>query len=506
MILTRSWLGQGTVPRHFGAFPALVPCSNGATPRGLGGFLDVVVAAGTMVSMTATAGTRVHPPAGATKKQGALGPVDFGDAPPRSRPTVLVGIAVALWVALLGLALLVCVVLVGWVTAAHHSNALAPALAMAVAIWLLAQHCALAVPGGDVSVVPLGLSWLLGILLVRGGRQAARLTDARDLLDTAGVTVAIAVPYAVAAALLTKAVPDAGVRASALQGLVGAFVLSFVCAGFGALRETGGFSSLAARLPNWSRVLLRSAVSGFAVVIGVAAIGGALALIGHIHRAQVLSSSLHPGIPGTALLIVASIAYLPNAVAWVASLGAGPGFAVGTGTSVSLFGVHVGAVPALPLLAPLPNSGSVPAIAWLSILGPLAAGVVTGWLVARATSSDDVTPKDVALNSGTPNGAALKNDAGPTDVTPDNGAWWRRYRLLDAGLALAAGMVCAVLLGIVCWLSSGAFGPGRMAVVGPTGYWVGLAAAAEIGVVAAGTVVVVAWWSNRSKREQLATP
>jgi len=425
--------------------------------------------------MTTTAGTRVNPPSGPARRVQPPRTAAPDDQLPRRRPTVLVGVGVALWTALLGLALLVCVVLIAWITAAHHSNALAPALATAVAAWLLAQHCTLAVPGGDVSIVPLGLSWFLGALLVRGGRQAARLTGADGLRGAVAVTFAVVVPYAAAAGLLTHGVRDAGVQATPLHAVPGAFVLSVLCVGYGAARETHAVRPFIARLPDWCTVGLRSAGAACLVVVGVAAAGTGLALVGHLNRAQQLSDSLHPGLPGTALLAVVSLVYLPNAVIWTASFGAGPGFAVGTGTSVSLSGVHLGAVPALPLLAPLPQTGHAPVLGWLFFVGVLAAGAVAGWLVANRPAEE-------------------------------GDEWWERFRLRDAGLAAAAGVLSGVVVGALGWLSAGAIGPGRMSTVGPSAVRVGLAAAVEIGVVAALTLLAITWRAQGAIRSASGTP
>jgi hypothetical protein len=142
---------------------------------------------------------------------------------------------------------------------------------------------------------------------------------------------------------------------------------------------------------------------------------------------------------------------------------------VGTGTSVSLASVHLGAVPALPLLAPLPQTGQPPAASWLLFAGILGAGVLTGWLVARQAGD------------------------------PVADSWLRRWRMADAGFALGAGAGCGLVLGAVGWLSGGALGPGRMAEVGPHSVPFGLAAAAEVGVMAAATVIAFSWLAGRSR-------
>lgn len=420
------------------------------------------------VAMTTTAGTRLNSPSGPAKRVQPPRPAPPDDHLPRRHPIALVGAGVALWTVLLGLALIVCVVLIAWISAAHHSNALAPALATAVAAWLLAQHCALSVPGGEVSIVPLGLSWFLGALLVRGGRQAARLAGVADVRGVVAVTAAVAVPYGVAAGLLTRGVRDVGVQATAVHAVPGALMLALLCVGYGALRETNTLRPILDLLPSRATLLLKAAGAATAIVVGIAAAGTALVLVGHLDRAKQLSDSLHPGLPGTALLALVSLVYLPNAVVWTASFGTGPGFAVGTGTSVSLSGVHLGAVPALPLLAPLPQTGHAPLLGWLFFAGVLAAGLVTGWLVAKRADIDAGTE------------------------------WWQRYRLPDAGLALGAGAVGGVAIGVVSWLSAGAVGPGRMSVVGPSGARIGGAAAVEIGLAAAASVVAIAWRAQRS--------
>ena len=64
-------------------------------------------------------------------------------------------------------------------------------------------------------------------------------------------------------------------------------------------------------------------------------------------------------------------------------LAAGPGFLVGTGTLVSVHGVTLGAVPALPLLAALPDTQAVPLIGFVSQAIPAVAGLVAGGAVGR---------------------------------------------------------------------------------------------------------------------------
>lgn len=398
---------------------------------------------------------------------------DAGTDDPAPRPTALVGIAIALWTVALGLAFLVCLTLAAWVTAAHHDDAIRPAIATAIQAWLLAQHGSILLgSSGSISIVPLGLTFVLGMLLVRAGRRAARLSGAHDLLDAVTTSLAVALPYAVVAALLTSPARLGPARPAPLQALVGGFTLSVLCAGAGVLRETGQLSRLLGRIPAQLRRVARAGFAASAIVAGVAAGTVALALVAHAGRAAALTSSMHGGYSGAVLLAVVSVAYLPNAVAWGSALALGPGFAVGAHTSVMLTGVHLGAVPALPLLAPLPGSGSAPLPVWLMLAAPVSAGIVGGWSIARSQQVG-ARPGATTAASGEP--------------------WWLRHRLAESAWGGGVGVVSAALLGAFAWASAGSLGGGRMSVLGPSLWWVVLAAALEIGLVASATIWVCHW-------------
>ncbi|MGH8891388.1 MAG: cell division protein PerM [Acidothermaceae bacterium] len=386
------------------------------------------------------------------------------------RPAALVGIAVAAWTVALGLAVLICLTLAAWVTATYHDDAIRPALAAAVQAWLLAQHAAIGLGSGSVSIAPLGLTFFLATLLVHAGRQVVRLSGARDLLGAVTAASVLALPYAVIAALLTKAAEVGQVTVSPLRALAGAFVLAFVCALFGSLRETGQIEPLLDRMPDDVRAALRAGLTASAIVVGVGAIAVVLGLAAHAGRASQLASSLHGGFSGAVLMALICLAFTPNVVIWASAYALGPGFAVGAHTSVALGGVHVGAVPAVPLLAPLPDSGAAPLASWLMLTGPIAAGIVAGWLIARTQPQGSVAAE---------------------------APWWVRYRLPTAAWGFLAGTTCAAALGLLAGLSAGSLGGGRMSQLGPSPWWVLLAAVAEVGVLAAVTIWLLGWRSLR---------
>ncbi|PWW22852.1 hypothetical protein JD79_02015 [Geodermatophilus normandii] len=80
---------------------------------------------------------------------------------------------------------------------------------------------------------------------------------------------------------------------------------------------------------------------------------------------------------------------LPNAAAAALGVAAGPGFAIGAGTVVSVHGISLGPVPALPLLAALPDTQAVPLLAFVSQAVPVLAGLVAGAVLGRHLGDDD---------------------------------------------------------------------------------------------------------------------
>ena len=372
---------------------------------------------------------------------------------------------------MLGLACLVSLTLGAWVTATRHGNAVRPALATALQAWLLANHAGLAIAGGSVGIVPLGLTVALGALLVRGGRQVARLSGGKDLFDCLAAAFAVALPYGVIAALLTKPAAWDQVRPQPLQALAGGSLLALACALVGALRETGQRAVVVARVPTGVRRVLRAGLAATAVIVGFGAAVAGAGLAMHAGRAATVMSNLDGGVSASLLMAAVSVAYLPNVAIWGSAWSVGPGFAVGAKTSVTVSAVHLGALPTVPLLAALPANGTPPTLARLALLAPIGAGLLAGWLLARS--------RVPAVNA--------------------EGPWWERLRLTDAAFGLASGAVGGLLMGVLAWLSAGPLGPGRMAHIGPSAWRVGIAVLLEVGLPAAATTWLLGWRMLRSR-------
>jgi len=365
----------------------------------------------------------------------------------------LVGVLAALRAAALGLLTVMVLVLVAWATAADSGASATEAVAAGFAIWLVGHLARLSVPGGGFGLAPLGLTLLLAVLLYSSAVRAARAAQVRGRRAVGSLTVALAASYAAIAVVISLFARSAAVQPRPVTVFLGAGGLALIAGGAGAVRGSGRAVAWWSRIPTAGRLALTGAAGAVCVLLasGSLLVCAMLAL----HRGEVsgVVAGLDAGTSGTLLVLLICVLYAPTAVVWGTSYLVGPGFAVGTGTTVAISGVHLGAVPAVPLLAALPSSRDTGAAWPLMVAATLAAGLVSGVLVDRAARRDPRQP----ISS------------------------WRDL-LRVAGLT---GAVTGLALGALAAASTGPAGPGRLAHTGPAPWWVALAAAGTTAVVVA---------------------
>src|SRR5699024_4728021 len=175
-----------------------------------------------------------------------------------------------------------------------------------------------------------------------------------------------------------------------------------------------------------------------------AVVGAVIAVIGGFDLVKSMHESLETDPVSTAVTILIDLLVLPTIVVWASAFLLGPGFAAGTDTMFAPGAIVAGPLPALPILGVLPDADSV--LGELPVLGfaGLLVGVVAGWLLHRRA-------RDLTL-----------------------GQVWV--------VAVASGLVAAVLLAIPQALSAGAVGSGRMSEWGASAVGVGLAAWWQLGL------------------------
>jgi Family of unknown function (DUF6350) len=324
-------------------------------------------------------------------------------------------------------------------------------------LWLLAQGGTVDLPSGPVTLAPLLLTLGVAWGLSRAGRWVVHVTGVADTttaLRVAGLLVAV---HAVTTGLLGGVLALVGGGVGVLRAVAGAAVLAVLSAGWGIGRESGVLDAGLDRLPLAVRPLLRGTLAGALTAAGLCFAVVAVAVASDASGYAALSSSLGGAGAGATGLVALGVLLLPNAAGAVVGLAAGPGFAVGSGTLVSVHGVTLGAVPALPLLAALPDTQAVPLIAFASQVVPAVAGLVAGGALGRR----------------------MPQAAGGSVVA---GLW---------------GLVCGVLLGLLAtaatWAAGGALGDGALAVVGAPPIATGIAVAAQAGIAAAVGAAVSRW-------------
>ncbi|OLB79838.1 MAG: hypothetical protein AUI14_09125 [Actinobacteria bacterium 13_2_20CM_2_71_6] len=327
------------------------------------------------------------------------------------------------------------------------------------AAWLLAHGVPMRIGGDRFALVPLGLSALAAWRVARAGVHTARAIGARAPGRAALAAMTVALIYGALGGL--AAVLVRGQVEPLRAGLtLGGFALAF--AGLGAAAESRVLRRIARRLPMVARDALRTGAVAALLVLGAGAAVTGVAVAVSGGQASATLATYHTGVTGQAGLTLLCLVYAPNLATWTAAYLVGPGFAVGVGTTVSAAKVSLGALPAVPVLAGLPDS-AVSGLGPLLLGLPMAGGMAAGWLLVR---------RRLRL-------AEAKEAPVP--------GW---PALLASGAL--AGPVAGGLLGLVGWASGGPIGSGRLAVTGPVGWEV-----ASVGAVVVALGVLIASAATR---------
>ncbi|HEU5427114.1 MAG TPA: DUF6350 family protein [Actinocrinis sp.] len=346
---------------------------------------------------------------------------------------IAIGAGTAVVIAAGGWLVAAALTLAVWAMAAPGAGSYAEPLHVAGQLWLAAHHVLLQTPDGPFGLSPLGFTILPAVSLLLAGRYAAHRFDA-------GVWsfAALAAAYPLAALVIAWSAASGSLHA-ALSAAAGYPCLVASCA-FGA----GLLSIHTPTLERWAATAVRAGTVALAVFVCGAALLAAVAVGLRFTEVAQLGTTIGQGAAGDFGLFLIDLALVPNLVVWALSFAAGPGFAVGAGSSVSVRGSTHGALPGLPLLQAVPHSGA--GSLWLCAVFaiPLLAGAGAVLVIGRSLRG--FTDRAAAL------GAAL----------PTVGA------LAAAGAVLSGGPVAA----------------GAMSLVGPMPWQVGLAVVLELAFVA----------------------
>ena len=249
---------------------------------------------------------------------------------------------------------------IGWITARHVGigTGIGGVLRTAAMLWLVAHHVGFTVRDGGLSACRCSGWCCCRAPLAMAGRWVVRAGAVTRLRHVGYAAVALALPYALLAGALAVASRTAVAAPSLLQAVVASFLLALVAGGLGAARGLAPWSRLASLMPARPRSIVMGMLGSAAILAAAGAVLAGASLALHLPEVRAATDALAPGVGGAALLLLAQLAYAPNAVIWAVAYTLGPGFAFGTGTVVSPTGSVLGAVPAFPMLAAIPSGPS----------------------------------------------------------------------------------------------------------------------------------------------------
>jgi len=343
-----------------------------------------------------------------------------------------------------------------WLPASGNaSNRTGSAIHAGLLTFLAAVHGGVTVDGVSGHWLPLGMLIIVGVTAWRAGSGLADAASELGEIDPARLIIAgcaQALSFAIAVVLV---VPFAslGTSDAPILSAGGAALLLFVCSGAVAFaRSTPALADqIMALIPDEARLAIRAALAGLLCYVLGATVVLVVSIALHHSQVETISRQVGGGWGGVPILLLGVLA-APNAIVYAISYLAGPGFALGTGTGVSLTGTAHGTLPAFPLLGAVPSGHGATPLVW-TIAAVTAVGA--GLACARVAH-------------------AAETFAGAVRT------------------AVSAALVTTFAMLILGWQAGGSIGSGRLRAVGPSPWKLGLAVGGELALVSVASLGALA--------------
>ncbi|MFE7109493.1 DUF6350 family protein [Streptomyces sp. NPDC057575] len=367
----------------------------------------------------------------------------------------------------LGLGSIAVLVLALWISSPTSDSNPDGALHAAAGLWLLAHGTELVRAGtlsgvpAPIGLVPLLLAVVPVWLVHRAARDLLVPEEGRPVPSAAGAFGMVVTGYLLVGAAVAYYGWDGSLSVHPRSLL---FPSAIVVAGAAAAGVWTAAGRPVGPLPAWAPVSLhealargrfrehagtawRAAAAGVTVLLGGGALLVAVALMWHAHPAQQSFVQLSGDLAGRASVFLLALVLVPNAAVWGAAYGLGPGFALGTASTVTPLAFSGRpALPGFPLLAALPAAGPGTALNWTAAAVPVAAGVTIAWFTVRRAAPAHAAPED---------------------------AWSLRETALTAALA---ALGCGAGTAVLAAAAGGPLGTRALAEFGPVWWLTGAAA------------------------------
>lgn len=288
--------------------------------------------------------------------------------------------ALAVWLVVSG------IVLVGWT--ATPDIGLGQVFSVATRFWLLGYFTPATIADITISLTPLGLTALIGLVASWLGGWAAsqaRRTDEEALSQRQRGRLVARSSAVFTLAHVTMVMVGAALVASGQQparALIGSVLLVGAAALVGGARACEWHPLV--DLPMWARSIPRAVGVALLTMVACGAAAMVVQLLRRRDQVEALHRALDAGTTGGILLLVLQLLWLPDLVIWMASWALGAGFTLGDGSVVSPAANQTGMLPGIPVFGAVPTAGPGLVQSWWWLLSGVLAGALAAVVVLRA--------------------------------------------------------------------------------------------------------------------------
>lgn len=380
-----------------------------------------------------------------------------------------------------------------WISSPAPDSGPGEAFHAAAAMWLLAHGAELirtetltGVPA-PMGVVPLLLAALPVWLVHRAARDVLEPDEGRGAPSPGAAFASVTGGYLLVGGAVALYARDATLSARPLSLLLPAALVVAAAAAAGVWTACG---RPLGPPPSWAPVRLheamartrflrradavgRAALAGTAVLLGGGALVVASALVWHGAPVQDSFLRLAGDWGGRVAVLLLALGLVPNAAVWGAAYGLGPGFALGTASTVTpLAFTGRPALPDFPLLAAMPAHGPGTPLNWAAGAVPVAAALTVAWFTVRR-------------------------------AVPAEGAREEAWGLGETALTTALGAVgCGIGAALLAAASGGPLGTHALADFGPLWWLTGAAALAWSTVIGVPAALLLRAWRLRGRTKE----
>lgn len=260
--------------------------------------------------------------------------------------------------------------------------------------WLAAYQVPVVIAGDELGLLPLALTIGVCALVARSAAGAAERLGYRTPQRAGVVIGTVAGTHAAVGVTIAALANGAAVTADPLHALTVPALLSGVAATAGVARRCGLLDALSPYVDDAAVAGMRAAGLGMAGLLAAAGLVLTAATVPAMSEMQAQFLAHTPGVGSGFGMWLLCLGYLPNVLLAALAFLLGPGFTLG-GTSLGPVSFESGPVPAVPLLAGLPESQA----AWWPVLLVLPAlvGVVVGRTLRASATAPAERLRSVAV-------------------------------------------------------------------------------------------------------------